>query len=584
MMTRDARPPDLEMQVRIRSDNGRTRLIYILHSPTGAASFSHQEMEGPVFQGRPEEFQAYLLHKIERLGHGLDVDGSGLLRNEIEHKLTSLGRDLWRDLFVGEIRHAYRIIRRQVRCWMIISDEPWIPWELVKPYDMSLPEDPIGDDFLAFQFELTRWLAGGKPAVQEITVRSFAAFQSAPDLPQVERELSLFKDLDRLGAVDVTPSRVNSAGQVLGFLASSDVELIHFIGHGTQATQPDEMGIPFRNGSFLRPGDLHGLVEDRIGQCRPLVFLNACWAGQQGWSLTRLGGWAARWVGVCGCGSFVAPLWPVRNQTAVAFAWAFYNALLRGRTLGRATLAARRYVRKGNRGNPSVLAYTVYGHPNARLVIGGGLANSAAPGERPPRRPPLRRARAGGPFRSALRPRKSVMTGASVALAGALTLRLLAGPILALWFPMSQVPAPPLELPRAEELVSTPTPKPSPPKGPTVTSLTVGGLRFEITGGQSNVKSAFKRALKEAAQPLIEDGISGWTLSVKLDRPQISDNAGMKMCELTAEASARGASRIDLGSITNRNSQFDGTLACEAAAEPLAEAVLTRFVDALPSQ
>src|SRR5215216_5876619 len=162
MTTRDVRPPDLEMQVRTQSEHGRTRLTYTLHSPTGAVSFAHREIAGPTFQGSPEEFQAHFLHKIEQLGARQDVDGSPLLRAELDRKLASLGRDLWRELIPSEIRHAYREIRRSVHSWMIVSDEPWIPWELIKPYDASRPEDILDDDFLALRFELTRWLAGDK--------------------------------------------------------------------------------------------------------------------------------------------------------------------------------------------------------------------------------------------------------------------------------------------------------------------------------------------------------------------------------------------------------------------------------------
>lgn len=53
--------------------------------------------------------------------------------------------------------------------------------------------------------------------------------------------------------------------------------------------------------------------------------------GRQGWSLSQLGGWTDRWVRVCGCGAFVAPLWPVRDSLALEFAKSFYSALLDGK-------------------------------------------------------------------------------------------------------------------------------------------------------------------------------------------------------------------------------------------------------------
>src|SRR6185295_17389303 len=168
--------------------------------------------------------------------------------------------------------------------------------------------------------------------------------------------------------LEVEVPRLDSASDLLDFLASSDAGLVHLIGNGTPlAHDPDDAGLPFPDKSVLRPADLHGELATHVGKRRPLVFLNAWWAGKKGWSLNRLGGWATRWVGVCGCGAFVAPLWPVRNSTALAFAWHFYEALGRGATLGRAVLEARRRARAEQIGDPSPLAYTVYGHPNAAV-------------------------------------------------------------------------------------------------------------------------------------------------------------------------------------------------------------------------
>src|SRR6185369_16691607 len=172
---------------------------------------------------------------------------------------------------------------------------------------------------------------------------------------------------------------------LLSFLQTGGVQLLHFIGHGEfDSDQADESAIPFSDGPALRPNDLAGPVKTRIGQDRPLVFLNACWTGQQGWSLTRIAGWASRWVGECGCGAFIAPLWPVRDQAARDFARVLYEALWRGETLGQAAQEAREHLRTTRpQGDPSILAYTVYGNPNARVLFGEDAdVRNAPPGIR----------------------------------------------------------------------------------------------------------------------------------------------------------------------------------------------------------
>jgi hypothetical protein len=163
-------------------------------------------------------------------------------------------------------------------------------------------------------------------------------------------------------------------------------------------------------------------------------------------------------------------------------------------------------------------------------------------------------------------------------------LRLAAAPILDRLFPFDQPPQ------QAAMTLKSPLPASEPaapkPKTRTAASTTVGGLRFEIAGGEAGVNYALKQQLSRAARPVSEEGISGWTISVKLARPQITphtqDGFTMQACRLTAEAGAKGrGSRIDLGPINVVNSQFDGTQACEAAAGSLADAVVSRLVTAI---
>lgn len=356
------------MRVRTLSDHGVTRLSYSLHSPEGVVPYFHREIVGPTLQGSPDEYHSQLLQKVEKLRDRRDVDGSPLLRVQIERKMANLGRQLWRELFSSELQHAYREIRQHVHSWMIISDEPWIPWELVKPYDVSQAGETLDDDFLALRFDLTRWLVGAKTPVSEIEVYRFATIQTAKDLPTAEKEQHLLKKLAELGE-DVSPSVV-SASDVLVFLETSEVDLLHFVGHGVfNHGEPDESGIPFPDGSVFRPVDLEGPLATHIGRHRPMVFLNICQTAQQGWSLTRLGGWPTRWVSVCGCGAFVAPMWPVRDQAAVVFAEELYQSLASKVSLGEAARWARLKVREERPSDLSALAYSVYGHPNASVHL-----------------------------------------------------------------------------------------------------------------------------------------------------------------------------------------------------------------------
>ncbi len=97
------------------------------------------------------------------------------------------------------------------------------------------------------------------------------------------------------------------------------------------------------------PEDLVGPeIEGYIGRARPGFFFNVCHGGQQGWALTRLGGWANRLVSA-GAGLFIAPLWSVTDANALAFAAAFYTELLTGATVGEAAVPGRLAARTSRR-------------------------------------------------------------------------------------------------------------------------------------------------------------------------------------------------------------------------------------------
>ncbi len=611
MTKRDVRPSDLEMRVKTLFGQGRTRLNYTLHSPTGVVAFAHREIAGPDLIGSPEEFQVRLLKKIQRLGDHADTDGSQLSASQRNRKLEGLGQDLWRDLFPSEIRSAYREIRRSVRSWTIISDEPWIPWELIKPYDDSLSAEIIDDDFIALRFELTRWLAGDKTPAFRISVTSLAALQTSTDLPLAVRERELLSAIVQAHPLlrDATPS-MSSAEDFLCFLATGGAELIHVIGHGMHSTaQAEESGILFQDGSTLRPVDLGGSTATRIGEMRPLVFLNACWAGRQGWSLTRLGGWATRFVGICGCGAFIAPMWPVLDSTAFAFAQKFYHALVRGTPLGQAALEARQHAHRQSHGDPSALAYTIFGHPDARVTFGDSPDDEApavsqeAPAFSDPIVPSeLRRSPedSNSPPKFPSGSKMPWIVSATAVLLALLAVtasrqgflshsdreRAVSAPSLNLASDTQErdEPLSPKAPPRAAPLVRQPAASSTPE--PTLGATATGPNTFEVRSAPGVHKSTLTQALREAAAPLVDAGIEGWTIRLDVETPQITpheqDGFPWKLCRVVASANARRQrDLLDLGTIFAVNSQVDEFAACEEATQALAKSIVQRFVKTL---
>ncbi|MES1243461.1 MAG: CHAT domain-containing protein [Acidobacteriota bacterium] len=384
-MKRTIAPPDLEILVRLSRELGRTRLTYTLNSPGGAAPFTHREIAGPIFQGSPEDLHRRMVQQIEELGRGLDMDGALVLRSEVRHKLEGLGRSLWQQLFNDEMQQAYRRFRESVQTLLIVSDEPWIPWEMVKPYDDR--GDLLDDGFFAERFELTRWLSGDRSAAAEIVVPAVACVLQGQGLSQADAERKLVVDRFGAGLRDASPPSP-SVEDLIDLLARGGIGLFHFIGHGSfDARLPNEAGFLLEDGSVFRASDLHGPAQTQIGKDRPMVFLNACSSGRQAWSWTGLGGWADRWVR-CGCGAFIGPQWKVKDSAAAAFARGLYESLSRGETLGKAAQTARQEARKTLPDHPSWLAYAVYGHPNARILLGEATeAESPQPDQEVDRRP-----------------------------------------------------------------------------------------------------------------------------------------------------------------------------------------------------
>lgn len=375
--------PDLILRVRLERSDGWSRFHFELESIEGKAGFRSRRFLGERLRTSPEAYRARLQSRIENL-FGDSREGRLVLRSDATQLLESLGRELYDELFPARLRKAYPSFRRKVETLLVISEEPWIPWELVKPYDDSNPDEPIDDDFLCGQFQMTRWLRGARPPAVEVVPRQSACFEAGsaanPPLRHAADEYRMLERLARRHGIRHHGLPEASRPQVLESLRAGDLGLLHFVGHGHfDPKQPDDARFVLAGKGSIHPGDLRGPVQTRLKTSRPLIFFNACQLGLQSWLLTGMGGWAERCVAGCECGAFVAPQWAVTDRLSHAFAKTFYEALETGASFAEAATRARKQVRRLDGSHPTWLAYVVYAHPLGHLHLAGHNPEVSSP-------------------------------------------------------------------------------------------------------------------------------------------------------------------------------------------------------------
>jgi hypothetical protein len=320
---------------------------------------------------------------------------------DVTATLARVGCSLFEQLLPKTLQElCWTFRQRGVKTLLILSDEPHIPWELIKPYrtNPTTGELVAEDAFWGEAFALTRWLRG-RPPVQRLSFRRVFAVcgigMSPPDggtapardmtpltkqtacsgeaprrpaeahLEFGAEEIAMLYSLEAAGvSVEFLPARRR---ELLETFEKGGFDVLHLVSHGTFG------GILAADGSavHMEDGDLcvTELSPRIIGAMRgsaPLIFFNTCHSGRIGFSLTRLGSWGARLVEL-GCGGFVGTLWPVTDEAAFAFAQAFYELMAQGLPIGEVMLRARQRVHLRFPDDPTWLAYCCFADPWARI-------------------------------------------------------------------------------------------------------------------------------------------------------------------------------------------------------------------------
>lgn len=273
--------------------------------------------------------------------------------------LEQAGIGLWRDMVPARIQDQFWELRDQVSAFSIADDRGVIPWELL--YPLAPGRDDGG--FLVERYPVLRRVFG-QQRYGDIGLGP-PRFVAPPGSPaNAQEEITAIRGVFGARPTDT----IGDLSELLALIESGAAGPLHFACHNT--FDPDGSGSSIgMNGGPLVPDLLNRAAGVRsLAAGRPLVFLNACRTAGVVMRYTRMTGWAQQFM-TAGAGAFVGTLWAVRSESATRFARPFYAALKAGVPLGEASRIARTEARADD-GDPSWLAYTVYGSPTARAVPG----------------------------------------------------------------------------------------------------------------------------------------------------------------------------------------------------------------------
>lgn len=257
----------------------------------------------------------------------------------------------------------------------VVTDDPVWPWELMRP-SRTGPDGYQESPFLGTAFRVSRWHLSGSSrqrgeldldARLQVDHVTAVAPTYAPPLTGQADELSVLAEL---------PGYRRAAGTYAGvrqLFVDPPGGIVHFAGHGVVASEAGvgpQFSILLDGGERFDARQVRGLGEPgaRHGV---FYFFNACEVGAAQASGGFVEGWPAA-VLDGGADGFVGALWPVGDVSAARFARSFYGELQQGGTEGALVAEALRASRARfeESGDPTWLAYVMYGDPSLRVVWG----------------------------------------------------------------------------------------------------------------------------------------------------------------------------------------------------------------------
>ena len=313
---------DLQLLVTLAPD-GKT-LSYTLNSPGGDYNFL--QLGSVTLQASPREVLQRTFDRLSTLARLSPEKRTPAQTQQAMRELADIGSNLYDELFPDAFKEEYRTLREKYlggNLWLT-SNEPWIPWEIVRPLAYDRRGALLYNDApLCESFRLARWVSG-TAAPARLALRRAMIVRPPANLKATSVETGYFAGLPGIVPGLAVADPVETVDETLEAFSAGETQLYHFACHGNfDLTDPNESKLKLADG-FLTPSQLTADRKSGLLRARPLVFVNACHAGERGFGLTRLGGWAERFI-VAGASAFVGSLWEINDDLAARFAVEFYN-------------------------------------------------------------------------------------------------------------------------------------------------------------------------------------------------------------------------------------------------------------------
>ncbi|MFJ3440769.1 CHAT domain-containing protein [Streptomyces sp. NPDC086081] len=355
-------PPRTAPLTSLAFDPGEVTL-QVLKGADGAYSFqllsetTYAPESFRLLAGDSHAARERIYDELRRMAAAAGQAGGGE-QHRARRRLVNLGVQLWATAVPDAVRQQFWEEVGHVTALTVLGDHDVVPWELLYPLDGRRE----GDGFLAEWLPVVRRVFG-QDRVRELPLDSAAFVVPPGSPPEAEREVLALRA--RLGASVTDGGTLTHRAAVSDLIDAGLHGVLHFACHNSFTGAGSH--VTMADGPF-DPIDLaYATHSGALRSSHPLVFFNACRsAGQIDWFSTSLG-WAPQFL-QAGAGAFIGTLWPVRSDSALLFADTFYEHLVTGgQSLGQASLRARRALRDHG-GDPTWLAYAVYGSPAARTA------------------------------------------------------------------------------------------------------------------------------------------------------------------------------------------------------------------------